>query len=358
MARPKKAVPGYSKHSASGQAVVYIDRRPVYLGKYGTPESRQRYADVIAGITARQAAEDAAKPAADLQAGLTVNELCLRFATEKLPKFKRADGRKTGEYDCFTILIRLMRELFGETLAAEFGPLKLRTLRAAMVDKDWSRRFINKQVGRVRQIFRFGVSWELVKAPVAAALKAVEALAPGDSAARETEAREAVPQEDIDATKKFLRQRNRDLVDLMLMTAARPSELLSLTTGMIERTGDVWAARLHKHKTAHRGHKRTLFFGAKAQAILLRYLDLAHPDRLLFPVGRKRFSEAVKIASIRAGVPPFTAHWLRHTAVTRFADEAGAEAAQRVAGHATISMTAHYSTAAQKAAREAVKKLG
>ena len=36
--RPRK-IPSYGRHKASGQAVVCINGRDVYLGKYGTPES-------------------------------------------------------------------------------------------------------------------------------------------------------------------------------------------------------------------------------------------------------------------------------------------------------------------------------
>jgi indoleamine 2,3-dioxygenase len=34
-------------HKPSGRAVVYLDRRPVYLGKYDSPESRERYRQLI-----------------------------------------------------------------------------------------------------------------------------------------------------------------------------------------------------------------------------------------------------------------------------------------------------------------------
>jgi len=46
---PKAAhVPAYKRHKPSGQARVIIDGRQVYLGKYGSPESREKYARIIA----------------------------------------------------------------------------------------------------------------------------------------------------------------------------------------------------------------------------------------------------------------------------------------------------------------------
>ncbi len=45
--RPRK-IPSYGRHKASGQAVVCINGRHVYLGKYGTPESYEKYHRLIA----------------------------------------------------------------------------------------------------------------------------------------------------------------------------------------------------------------------------------------------------------------------------------------------------------------------
>jgi hypothetical protein len=40
--------PFYRRHKASGQAVVTLDERDLYLGRYGTPESRAEYDRLIA----------------------------------------------------------------------------------------------------------------------------------------------------------------------------------------------------------------------------------------------------------------------------------------------------------------------
>jgi hypothetical protein len=52
MSRPP-SIPSYRKHKQSGQAIVTLSdglggRRDVLLGKYGTADSRQEYARVIA----------------------------------------------------------------------------------------------------------------------------------------------------------------------------------------------------------------------------------------------------------------------------------------------------------------------
>ena len=40
-------VPGYTRHKASGRAVVRLDGRDYYLGPYGSPESHERYARLL-----------------------------------------------------------------------------------------------------------------------------------------------------------------------------------------------------------------------------------------------------------------------------------------------------------------------
>ena len=44
----RSSVPAYTHHRASGQARVRIAGRDVYLGPYGSAESRERYARLIA----------------------------------------------------------------------------------------------------------------------------------------------------------------------------------------------------------------------------------------------------------------------------------------------------------------------
>ncbi len=44
----RKKIPSYRLHKASGQAVVWINGRDLYLGKHGSRESREAYDRLIA----------------------------------------------------------------------------------------------------------------------------------------------------------------------------------------------------------------------------------------------------------------------------------------------------------------------
>jgi hypothetical protein len=43
----RQKVPKYSLHKATGQAVCWVNRKPRYLGKYNSPESRTAYAALL-----------------------------------------------------------------------------------------------------------------------------------------------------------------------------------------------------------------------------------------------------------------------------------------------------------------------
>ncbi len=227
----------------------------------------------------------------------------------------------------------------------------------------------------------------MVRPEVVVALKTLPPLVSGETSAPERPPRRAVNQEELDAVRCHLNDRQRDIFDLLLLTGARSGELLSLTTGMVEQHGDVWRADLAHHKNAHRGKSRTLFFNATAQTILAKYLA-DDPDQCLFPLRRSTFGTAVKRAcEVAFGMPEelrkpdrslpaeeraeirrkatewrqrhiFTPHWLRHTVATRLADSLHIEGAQRLLGHSTRAMTEHYSKSAERQAVEAAKQLG
>jgi integrase len=147
------------------------------------------------------------------------------------------------------------------------------------------------------------VSWELVSQAVADALKSLKALEAGETPARETRQRRAVPEDKLKAVRAKLKVVHQDMFDVMLLCGCRPGELASLTTGILDRSGELWRADLVHHKTAHQGKSRTLFFNVKAQAIMLKYLK-ADPDALLFGVSRDTFGEAVKRAcEVAFGIP-------------------------------------------------------
>ena len=63
MPRLTRKPPKYSLHKPSGQAKVRSGGRTVYLGKYGSPESKEAYARFIACIPKPEPVVKIAEPA-------------------------------------------------------------------------------------------------------------------------------------------------------------------------------------------------------------------------------------------------------------------------------------------------------
>src|SRR5438128_138167 len=155
-------IPSYRRHRQSGQAIVTLPdglrgRRDILLGKYGTGESRQEYARVIAEWEAngRRSLEPAT--AADL----TINELMLaywRFAEQ----YYRKNGKPTSQQDRIRLALKPVKELYGHRAVAGFGPLALKAIREWMVQQNWTRGFVNSSVGCIKRMLKWGVENELV----------------------------------------------------------------------------------------------------------------------------------------------------------------------------------------------------
>jgi hypothetical protein len=141
--------PSYCLHKASGQAVVRIDGKDHYLGQYGSEGSRRAYDRLVA----EWLAPGRRRPGAG--GGLTVNELILAYWRWAETTCRDGDGAPTRELDNLRDALRPLRKLYGDTEAAAFGPLALRTVREDMIAAGLCRRTINTRVGRLKRVFRW-----------------------------------------------------------------------------------------------------------------------------------------------------------------------------------------------------------
>lgn len=349
--------PGYLLHKPTGQARVRINGVDHYLGVYGSDASRQKYGTLIAEHAAGVVAVASNPAMADT--GLTILEITLAYLKHCHTYYVK-DGKPTDEIVCIKSAVQDLVELYGNSPANSFGPIALKTVREKMIQPKqkkigrtkktievrWCRRYINMSVNRIRRMFKWAVENELVEPTVLTKLQAVSPLMAGRTAAREHEPRFAVSDEAVDKVKGAVKQRTKDMIDLWLLTGARPGELVKLTGAMIDRTTykveGVWIAEIKDHKMSHKGSQRILVFGPKAQLILARYID-ADPTKRLFPINRATASENMKRACKKLNIQVFTAHWLRHTAGTRIRDESDLDTTQATLGHAHADTTEIYS---------------
>ncbi|MCO6046366.1 hypothetical protein NG895_20905 [Aeoliella sp. ICT_H6.2] len=258
--------PAYRLHKSTKQAVVSLFGERLYLGPYGSQQSHARYQEILKQwerarhqqsqpATPQHASGDAAVEAkiasvttATLRekrlAGspVTLSELILVYRRHT-HEYYRKNGQVTREAGAIDDVLRLLRKHHAMTYAADFGPLALDELRGAMIDElDWSRKYINKQVNRLRAMFKWASAKEVIEASVSTALRELPGLKKGRTRAREIERVTVVDDGIIDATLTHLPPMVADMVRIQRLTSARPGEICSMSPVDIDTLGDVWVA--------------------------------------------------------------------------------------------------------------------
>ncbi|MEP0848414.1 MAG: site-specific integrase [Phycisphaerae bacterium] len=295
--RKARKPPAYRQRKGYTQAIVTLRdsatkrARDYWLGECGTPASRELYHRVIAAWEAND---------------------------RRLPDPAEFDDRKNGAVNGPTVgaviraywrwakgyyhikhsaaiksALKLLRQHHGQTPAADFGPKKLRLLREAMITgfsgdqgsrRPWSRKYINAQVQRVRHMFKWASAREMVPVTVYQSLGALEPLRRGRTKARENQRVGPVPDELLGAVRPYLNRQVRALVELQLLTGARPAELLGLRPVDIDLDAGpgVWAHRPAEHKNAFREKERVIYLGPQAQKVLRPFLAARPLNAYLF----------------------------------------------------------------------------
>jgi integrase len=214
-------------------------RRDVLLGPYGSPESRNEYLRVLGEWEAN--GQRLPEPAAP--SDIAVNELVLAYWKYACGYYGWTQEPQRGDKISLRDALRVVRKLYGHTLAREFGPLALKACRARMIRKDWARTYINAQVDRIRRMFRWAAEEELLPGAVHDNLAKVASLRKGKCQARESEKVRPVPDSTVDATLPFLHPPTRAMVELQRLTGMRAGEVCRLRGMDLEVSGPVWVYR-------------------------------------------------------------------------------------------------------------------
>ena len=284
MSARRNPTPSYLLHKQSGRArAVWTDatgirQQRLLPGAYDSSESRTAFARLQLELeTAPHRAAHTSGP----KPGVSVNEVLLAFLNHAEQHHRRLDGTLTHEVDEYKLVSRYVRRLYGDTPAAAFGPVALKAMRQKFVEVGWCRSLVNRRVGRVRRVFKWAASEELIPAAVPQALATVSGLQRGRSGVRESAPVEPVPDEVVEATLPFLNRQVRGLVEFQRLTGCRPGEACALRRCDLTTEGEVWVYRPPQHKTMWRGKRRLIAVGPRAQELIARY-PTAEPTDFVF----------------------------------------------------------------------------
>ena len=182
MPRLVNRLPKYSLHKPSGQAKVRYGGKDKYLGKYGSPESKEAYARFIASIPKPG---DSDQPAAAAPGVVLMVGECVALFHAHTRVYYARDGVPTGEHTTIRYALRPLTSRFDDLPVTEFGPKKLKLVREDMIGLGWSRSTINKAVNRIKLCFAWAASEELISPHIAMGLKTVPGIQKNRTAARE-----------------------------------------------------------------------------------------------------------------------------------------------------------------------------
>jgi integrase len=346
---------------------------------------------------------------------ISIARLCRRYLEHASSYYARKDGSISTEAKTIEAALRPLRELYARNPAADFGPRKLKLVREHMVTLGWCRRYINHQVGRIKQMFRWATENELVPPSVFQGIQTVTGLRAGRSGARESEPVRPVRDEMFDAILPLVSLQVKAMVRLQVLTGMRSGEVVIMRSCDIDQTIQPWLYRPFRHKTEHHGHERLVFLGPQAQEEIRPFLRQDAPEAFLFsaadaererlrrlhearvtPIAygnrpgtnRKRrpkkqpgerydvhsYRRAIKYACQRAFPVPdgldettlrswrrshsWHPHQLRHNAATRLRRDFGLDVAQVVLGHKTLAVTQVYAERDVESARRAIGAAG
>jgi integrase len=278
--RPTFHTPAYRrqkkkyKNSGHDLAFVRLDGKRIYLGSYDSAESRARYHQVIAEW------EMSGRLLPSPPDRITVAEVVRQYLVWAKTYYVKHD-RVTSEPGNIVLAVRPLLEMFGKAPASQFGPKSLKLVRQKMVQKGWIRKYTNRHVDRIKRVFKWAVAEELIPPSVYEGLRAVGGLRFGRGV-RDNPPVQPASLELVEPVKKHVSRQVVAMIELQLLTGARPGEVVMMRPCDIDRSTPVWTYRPCEHKTEHHGHERVICLGPKAQEILSSTFLLRAPTKCCF----------------------------------------------------------------------------
>lgn len=193
-----------------------------------------------------------------------------------------------------------LKQLYGHTRAADFGPKSLQTVRQHLIDNDICRGVINNRCSRIKRVFKWAVADESVPSSVYHGLQAVAGLRYGRTKARESEPVRPVADLYVAAVLPFVPPQVASMVKLQRLTGMRPREVVLMRPCDINTSGEVWIYEPHDHKNRWRGRSNQILLGLDCQSIIAPFLARDSNAFIFSPKEAQEWRMERRVAHYRA----------------------------------------------------------
>ena len=269
MPRLTNKLPSYRLHRRSGQAVVTLGGKDFYLGAHASPESRREYQRLVAEWLVNHKQP---MPTANDQ----VKTSCVAALIVAYVKFAEGyyvkNGEATSMIHRIRSALRILLDRYGKESVTDFGPLKFKAIRQAMVEQGLCISTIKDYTSIITRMFAWGAENELVSASVHYALKTVAGLRAGRCEAKGSTPVKPVTEAMVEAVLPHVNSRVAAMIRLQLLSGMRPGEVVVMRSCDLDTTGKIWIYKPASHKTEHHGRERLIYLGPQAQEVLKPWL--------------------------------------------------------------------------------------
>lgn len=343
MARRRQFPPKPHGHAASGQERVRYKGKDFYLGPIGSDEARREYARLLSLWT--QGREAGPRPATTL---LNVGEVWAAFWADATA------SRDHREVRAFEAAFAVVLARYAELPADKFDSLALLEIQRDMASK-WVRTVTNRQIVRVRTVFRWAEARRLIGKGSWEHLRTVPGLRKHDRGVTHPSPRRLATFKEVKTIALACSPSVCRALLLQWYTGMRSIEVRLMRPADVQRAGPVWFYRPPAHKGAWREEDagRVVALGPRCQALLRGLLDGDQTRYVFSPPKRGKvrrkpcydewtYAQHVHRAAVSVGLGHFRPYDCRHAAKQRFTRLFGLDGARAMLGQKSLGTTNQY----------------
>lgn len=222
------------------------------LGRFGTPESAERYANFLEGL---RAGAEIVEISVGTHDQASIRELVAAWESWADHNLVR-NGKPTAAAEHMRAALPWLTAIYGDQLVMTFGSKKLLHLRDQMAASGrYNRSTVNAHLGRLKRFWKWAAARELCRADLHLILDVVPGLRIGESAAPESEEVDPACMDAMAAVLPYCPPVIAEMIQVQFYCGMRPAEVCQLHRDGLFEVGGSWLYQPAAHKTSWRGKK-------------------------------------------------------------------------------------------------------